>query len=91
MVIDGIEFKEGWLTVSRSFNDKIKNDKEVGCDSNLNASVMLSLVIDENLKRMGVAREVVNKVQKLRKEAGLNIDDQVEIFFEMPEGETTFT
>lgn len=31
---------------------------------------------------MGIAREIVNKVQKLRKAAGLNIDDQVEIYYE---------
>lgn len=43
---------------------------------------MLSLKIDENLKQMGIAREVVNKVQKLRKTAKLNIDDNVEIFYE---------
>lgn len=51
---------------------------------------MLNLVQDENLKQKGVAREVVNRVQKLRKEAGLNIDDQVEIFYELPAGETSF-
>lgn len=51
---------------------------------------MLDLVADDNLKRMGVAREIVNRVQKLRKEAGLNIDDHVEIFYEVPSGETVF-
>lgn len=43
---------------------------------------MLVTALDENLKSMGVAREIVNKIQKLRKTAGLNIDDTVEIFFE---------
>jgi isoleucyl-tRNA synthetase len=45
-------------------------------------SVMLDLVIDEKLKQMGITREIVNKVQKLRKAAGLNIEDQVEIFYD---------
>jgi Domain of unknown function (DUF5915) len=30
---------------------------------------------------MGTAREIVNKVQKLRKNAGLNIDDPIEVFY----------
>lgn len=47
---------------------------------------MLNVTLDENLKRKGMAREIVNKVQKLRKSAGLNIDDHVEIFFKSPEG-----
>jgi isoleucyl-tRNA synthetase len=51
---------------------------------------MLTLTIDENLKQMGVSREIVNKVQKLRKSAGLNIEDQVEIFFELPQSESVF-
>lgn len=32
---------------------------------------------------MRVAREIVNSVQRLRKAAGLNIEDQVEIFYEV--------
>lgn len=43
---------------------------------------MLVTKMDEDLKLMGMAREIVNKVQKLRKTAGLNIDDQVEVFYE---------
>ena len=52
---------------------------------------MLNLKIDDNLKQMGIAREIVNKIQKLRKQVGLNIDDQVEIFYEIPQSaETVF-
>jgi len=43
---------------------------------------MLVTKMDENLKLMGMAREIVNRAQKLRKSAGLNIDDQVELFYE---------
>jgi isoleucyl-tRNA synthetase len=44
-------------------------------------SVMLDVTLDDNLRRKGMARELVNKVQKLRKAVGLNIDDQVEVFY----------
>jgi len=44
---------------------------------------MLDMVLDEKLKKKGMAREIVNKVQKLRKAVGLNIDDHVEVFFKV--------
>ena len=36
---------------------------------------------------MGQAREVTNRIQKLRKSSGVSIDDQIEVFFEYPEKE----
>ena len=60
--------------------------------SSLDTSVMLVTSLNENLKSMGIAREIVNKVQKLRKAAELHIDDAVEIFFErQAEGHHTHT
>jgi len=45
------------------------------------ALVILNVQIDEEMERQGLAREIVNRVQKLRKEAGLNIGDPVETFY----------
>lgn len=42
--------------------------------------VLLDLSQDEGMKRKGVAREIVNRVQKLRKSSGLHLDDDVVIF-----------
>jgi len=50
-------------------------------DSSLDMSVMLDITLDDKLKQKGMAREIVNKVQKLRKAAGLHIDDHIEIFY----------
>lgn len=44
--------------------------------------VVLDLRPDEELKTAGLAREVVNRVQKLRKKAGLLATDPVEIYIE---------
>jgi len=43
--------------------------------------VVLDLRPDESLLEAGVAREVVNRAQKLRKKAGLEPTDTVEIFY----------
>lgn len=84
VTIQGVEIKEGWLVISKRFNEKYSKDETVGCDSSLDMSVMLDIVLDDNLRRKGMAREIVNKIQKLRKTAGLNIDDHVEIYFMEP-------
>ena len=84
VTVNGVEIQDGWLKISKQFNQKYAKDENLGCDSSLDMSVMLDMVLDEKLKQKGMAREVVNKVQKLRKAAGLNIDDHVEIFYSIP-------
>lgn len=81
VTINGVEVQGGWLQISKKFNEKYSKNESLGVDSSLDMSVMLDITLDDNLKRKGMAREIVNKVQKLRKAVGLNIDDQVEIFY----------
>jgi len=81
--INGYDIFEGQLKIAKQFNQKYASNEGLGCDSSLDMSVMLDMVIDDNLKQKGMAREIVNKVQKLRKSAGLNIDDHVEIFYKV--------
>ncbi|OVA02875.1 Aminoacyl-tRNA synthetase [Macleaya cordata] len=44
--------------------------------------VILDLRPDRSLFEAGVAREVINRIQKLRKKAGLEPTDMVEVYFE---------
>ena len=81
VTISGVEIQGGWLQISKKFNEKYSKDEKYGVDSSLDMSVMLDVTLDDNLRRKGMARELVNKVQKLRKAVGLNIDDQVEVFY----------
>ena len=48
--------------------------------------VVLDLRPDETLFEAGVAREIANRVQKLRKKAGLEPMDSIEVFFEPCKG-----
>merc|ERR1719187_397595 len=43
--------------------------------------VMLDTTPDEEMLEEGVAREVINRVQKLRKSAGLKVDDKVTMYY----------
>jgi isoleucyl-tRNA synthetase len=42
-------------------------------------AVALSLELDEELRREGLAREIVHAVQNARKEAGLDVSDRIEL------------
>jgi len=50
-----------------------------------NVLVILNLQKDEQLEEERLAREIVNRVQRLRKEAGLSVGDPVETFYHVSE------
>ncbi|MFN8176753.1 MAG: isoleucine--tRNA ligase [bacterium] len=45
-------------------------------------SLLLDLAIDDDLRDEGFAREIINKVQFMRKKAGFDVTDRIEIFFD---------
>lgn len=47
----------------------------------MKSSVMLDIVQTDELKNIGLAREITNRIQRLRKTSGISIDDQIEIFY----------
>jgi isoleucyl-tRNA synthetase len=47
----------------------------------MKSSVMLDVVQTEELKQIGISREVTNRIQRLRKTSGISIDDQIEIYY----------
>ena len=42
-------------------------------------TVALDITIDETLRNEGIARELVNRIQNLRKESGLEVTDKIEL------------
>ncbi|CDP12689.1 unnamed protein product [Coffea canephora] len=71
------------IKISRGFRrpDNI-SDKDMDAAGDGDVLVVLDLRQDESLFEAGVAREVVNRIQKLRKKAGLEPTDTVEVYFE---------
>eukprot|EP01100_Stratorugosa_tubuloviscum_P007126 TRINITY_DN2995_c0_g1_i1.p1 TRINITY_DN2995_c0_g1~~TRINITY_DN2995_c0_g1_i1.p1 ORF type:complete len:1143 (+),score=551.91 TRINITY_DN2995_c0_g1_i1:135-3563(+) len=45
--------------------------------------VVLEITVDEDLVEEGMARQLVNKIQKLRKSSNINEDDPIEVFFDV--------
>jgi len=44
-----------------------------------NLTVALDVTISENLRKEGIARELVNRIQNLRKESGLEVTDKIKL------------
>ncbi|TXG72868.1 hypothetical protein EZV62_001447 [Acer yangbiense] len=57
-------------------------EKEIDAAGDGDVLVILDLRPDESLFEAGVAREVVNRIQKLRKKVALEPTDVVEVYFE---------
>ncbi|XP_042483238.1 isoleucine--tRNA ligase, cytoplasmic-like [Macadamia integrifolia] len=70
------------IKVIREFKRPDNEEKELDAAGDGDVLVILDLHSDEALSDAGVAREVVNRVQKLRKKAGLELTDIVEMYFE---------
>ena len=56
------------------------NADDVDANGDGEVLAVLDLGTDESLVEAGLAREVVNRVQKLRKKAGLVASDVVDVF-----------
>jgi isoleucyl-tRNA synthetase len=56
-------------------------------------SVAIDLHIDDDLRRAGLAREIVRAIQEARKGAGLEITDRINVFWntEDPDIQATFS
>jgi len=70
-----LKIEQDWLKVEKKFNDKYLKSEEFACASNMTSSVLLKTTLDDNLLQMGQAREITNRIQKLRKAVGISIDD----------------
>ncbi|KAJ3071916.1 isoleucine--tRNA ligase [Podochytrium sp. JEL0797] len=83
LVIEGIELGEGDLEVVRQFNTSAESGAKFEAKSQGDVLVILDIAEDLELIQEGLAREVINRVQRLRKKAGLQPVDDVVYFYTM--------
>lgn len=88
LTVDGIELVEGDLVVRRGVKESDQTkDSEINTDSEV--LTILDCKIYPELKSEGLAREIINRVQRLRKKAGLVATDDVRMEYKVvsdPEG-----
>lgn len=80
IVINGETLDMADIEVTWTFNSDDANLEACNGDG---AVCILDCGMDQTLLQQGMAREVINRVQKLRKKAGLSATDEVEVFYSL--------
>ncbi len=84
ITVSGIELVAGDLNVNRGVSDAATaQGQEVNVDNTDNVLVILDTTIYPELKTEGIARELINRVQKLRKKVGLQATDDVKVQYKI--------
>lgn len=82
ITVDGIKLEEGDLVVKRALKeDETSKDLETNTDQDL--LIVLDAAIYPELADEGLVREIINRVQRLRKKAGLQPTDDVKMEYKM--------
>ncbi|KAI1341652.1 tRNA synthetases class I-domain-containing protein [Xylariaceae sp. FL0016] len=81
IIVDGIRLEEGDLKVKRDIKQSSSQDLEPNTDDDV--LTILDAKIYPDLAHEGVAREILNRVQRLRKKAGLQTTDDVKMEYKI--------
>lgn len=79
MVVGGFELSAEEVRVARHFRGDAKRFEALW-DTKSGALVVLDAQVDDTLRAQGTAREVVNRIQRLRKHAGLATKHSLRVF-----------
>jgi isoleucyl-tRNA synthetase len=86
ILVDGIQLVRGDLTVSRYVELLPSAQATFAAHTDNDVVVILDVQIHADLVGEGLARELINRVQKLRKKAGLQATDDVDVFYKFEDG-----
>ncbi|KAI0344747.1 hypothetical protein BDW22DRAFT_1418918 [Trametopsis cervina] len=86
LTVDGIELVEGDLTVQRYIELPATAEAQYATHTDNDVVVRLDILVHPELAGEWLARELINRVQKLRKAAGLQATDDIDIFYTFEEG-----
>ena len=85
LVVSGVELVEGDLRVVRYVETtSLEGKYESNTDGNV--VILLDMEVRPELQAEGTAREVINRIQRLRKKAGLVATDEVDAFYSFEQG-----
>ncbi|KAF7361757.1 hypothetical protein MVEN_00519900 [Mycena venus] len=86
IIVDGIELVTGDITVQRYLDIPAAAQKQFATNTDNDVVVRLDIQVHPELVGEWLARELTNRVQKLRKKAGLQATDDVHVFYRFEEG-----
>ncbi|RWS30922.1 isoleucine--tRNA ligase: cytoplasmic-like protein [Leptotrombidium deliense] len=78
----------GEIRLSYTFgDDSTKSDNKYEADSDGDILVLLDIQPDSSMMDEGIAREVINRIQKLRKKAHLVPTDPISVYYDIENGD----
>ncbi|KAJ3840283.1 tRNA synthetases class I-domain-containing protein [Lentinula raphanica] len=83
MEVDGISLVEGDLTVQRYLELPSSEVGQYGTHTDNDVVVRLDMRIHADLQGEWLARELTNRIQRLRKKAGLQATDDVDLYYSL--------
>lgn len=81
LLLEGVEIIEGDLIPTKKLKDTYQNNDTFGGITSGEYCVLIDKTSNEQIDMSYHAREFVGRIQKLRKEAGLKLDADIEIFY----------
>jgi len=82
IIVDGIELEDGDLVVKRGLKDD-ESSKHLETNTDDDVLTILDSELYPDLADEGLAREIINRVQRLRKKAGLQPTDDVKMEYKV--------
>lgn len=86
LTVDGIELVAGDLTVQRYLELPPTANGQYGTHTDNDVVVRLDIQVHPDLQGEWLARELTNRVQRLRKKAGLLATDDVDVYYSFEDG-----
>ncbi|KAF8623102.1 hypothetical protein AX15_006513 [Amanita polypyramis BW_CC] len=86
LAVDGIDLVTGDLTVQRYLELPPGAEKDYDTHTNNDVVVRLDTRVHPELQGEWLARELTNRIQKLRKKAGLQATDDVDVYYSFEDG-----
>ena len=86
LAVDGIVLVAGDLTVQRYLELRPGAEGNYGTHTDNDVVVRLDIQVHPELQGEWLARELTNRVQKLRKKAGLQATDDVNVYYSFEDG-----
>lgn len=81
IVVNDITVYKDDLYLHKKFKPEVMNEDSITGITDDEYAVLIDYSADAEIERMHMLREFITRVQKFRKQLELNIDDQIEIFY----------
>lgn len=89
ITVGGCDLVTGDLTAVRfvqAKGDSVEGAAKYETDTDGDVVILLDVLVRPELAQEGTAREVINRVQRLRKKAGCVATDEIDVFYRFAEG-----